>query len=168
LTKFRTARATLKDLDVLVEQRDKMFEEMGIGTSRERKIASDAYRSWARRRMQSGKLVCFITKTQGDGRAVAGGCVWLREIQPTPGHSRGPIPYLLSMYTEPRFRGKGLATTIIERAIRWSREGGHSRMTLHASRMGRRVYSKVGWERTWEMSADLKGAPPKPRGKRRA
>ena len=164
MPKFRIRRAAMKDLDVLVEQRHKMFEEMGVGSAEERRIASDEYRTWARKHMRNGKLVCFVAKMEESGGAVAGGCVWLRETQPAPWHPKGPVPYLLSMYTEPEFRGKGLATGIVKRAMRWASENGHSRMTLHASKPGKRVYSKVGWERTWEMSADLRG--PNARGKR--
>jgi len=59
------------------------------------------------------------------------------------------------MYTEPKFRGRGLATRIVNEAMRWSKRNGHAVMTLHASKQGRSVYSRLRWERTWEMRVRL-------------
>ena len=63
------------------------------GEPEERRIAGDAFRIWARKLMRKGKFVCFIVEAHG--RAVAGGCVWLRETQPVPGFPGGsPLPAL--------------------------------------------------------------------------
>ncbi|HLY77617.1 MAG TPA: GNAT family N-acetyltransferase, partial [Thermoplasmata archaeon] len=61
------------------------------------------------------------------------------------------VPYLFSMYTEPGFRGRGLASRIVREAIRLSRRRGYTRVVLHAAPLGRRVYSRLGFERSWEM-----------------
>ena len=79
------------------------------------------------------------------------GAVWVREIQPRPGAALRRQPYLLSMYTEPAFRGKGLATKIVETAIAWAKARGFPSMTLHASDLGRGVYEKLGFRMTTEM-----------------
>ena len=63
---------------------------------------------------------------------------------------------LLGMFTEPAWRGKGIARRIVQAAMRWSRERGYPRITLHASKMGRPVYEKLGFERTWEMRRFLR------------
>jgi len=67
------------------------------------------------------------------------------------------------MYTEPDFRRRGLATRIVREAVAWCRSAGFRSMRLHASRAGRRVYAKLGWERTWEYALRL--APGAPGGK---
>jgi GNAT superfamily N-acetyltransferase len=59
------------------------------------------------------------------------------------------------MYTDPGFRGKGLATSIVKSAEDWSRENGYYTITLHASKMGRKLYSELGWKRGWEMYKEL-------------
>jgi GNAT superfamily N-acetyltransferase len=61
----------------------------------------------------------------------------------------------MSMYTEPEFRRKGFATLIVKEAMSWARRNGYARMSLHASKAGRSVYDKLGWERSWEMRVDL-------------
>jgi GNAT superfamily N-acetyltransferase len=57
----------------------------------------------------------------------------------------------MSFYTEPAFRGKGLATQIVKEAMKWGSERGYPWMMLHATAAGRGVYEKLGWERTSEM-----------------
>jgi hypothetical protein len=44
---------------------------------------------------------------------------------------------------------------VVSKAIEWSRKQGYGRLMLHASDMGRKVYSKFGFKRTWEMRLDL-------------
>lgn len=100
--------------------------------------------------MKAGLLHGYIVNTSR-GRPAASGCVWLRETQPAPGRPATLTPYVLSMYTEPEFRRNGLASMIIEEATKWGRKKGYHKMVLHASKVGRKVYAKLGWERTWEM-----------------
>lgn len=146
----RIRHATGRDLEVLVRHRRLMWEAIGDHTQEELDAADREYRNWARRRLKTGKLVGFLAEAP-DGRILAGGCVWLRENQPRPGWNDRVIPYLLSMYTESGHRGRGLATRIVQEAIRWSRSQGYARLVLHASDEGRGVYEKLGFMRTWEM-----------------
>ena len=90
------------------------------------------------------RLVCYVAVTE-DEKVVAGGAIWLRENHPSPGFAGGKIPYLLSFYTDPQYRGRGLATLIVKEAMKWARERGYPWMTLHASPMGRGIYEKLGW-----------------------
>ena len=112
------------------------------------------YRRWVKRLLPKGEFVAWIVETSG-GAPAAGGAVWLQERQPRPGQRSARIPYLLSMYTEPEFRGRGLATWIVKEAMSWSKRQGHRSMTLHASKQGRGVYTRLRWERTWEMRVQL-------------
>jgi GNAT superfamily N-acetyltransferase len=151
---FRVRRAALEDLDVLVAQRRRMFEDMGGFGAEEHAVGDREYRRWVRRLMPKGEFVAWIV--EAGGRAVAGGAVWLQERQPRPGRAAQKAPYLLSMFTEPPFRGRGLASMIVRTAARWAAREGYDFMTLHGSREGRRVYAKLGWKRTWEMRLSLK------------
>ncbi len=64
-------------------------------------------------------------------------------------------PYLLSMFTEPRFRRRGVATLVVHAAIDWCKKNKYERLMLHASEMGRKVYANFGFKRTWEMRLDV-------------
>ena len=153
---FRVAEAAAKDIEVLVRQRHMMFEEMRHPSEAQHRAADSTYRRWARSRLRSGKLRGVLVIAPG-GKVAAGGCVWLREVQPAPGRAARVMPYLMSMYTEPEFRRRGLASLIVKDSMNWARKNGYARMTLHASEAGRRVYSRLGWDRSWEMRADLSG-----------
>jgi GNAT superfamily N-acetyltransferase len=135
-----------------------MWADIGSYPSASVEASDGPYLEWARRMMRERRLVAFVATSGGE---VAGsGALWLREEQPRPGDNAGYAPYLLSMYTEPRYRRSGLATAIVKAAIEWSRARGYRKVELHASRDGRPVYEALGFERTWEMRAPLARAEP--------
>ncbi len=66
--------------------------------------------------------------------------MWLQQVQPRPHRASMVQPYLLSMYTEPDFRRRGVASMVVKEAIEWCRKN---------------KYSQLGFKRTWEMRLDL-------------
>ncbi len=164
---FRVRRARARDVDVLVLHRRRMWEDIGGRTPEQLDAADPVYRRWYLRESSAGRYLAFVAEDPR-GRVVASGCLWLQPGQPRPGDASCVDPYLLSMYTEPAYRKKRLATRIVREAIRWCRENGHGRMTLHASKMGRGVYRRLGFERTWEMRFRMepRRAGPKRKGSR--
>jgi GNAT superfamily N-acetyltransferase len=164
---FEIRRATSRDMDVLVEHRHAMFEEMTRITPEEHEVADELYRAWATEMMKQKLFHGYVVVTTGGGSAAASGCVWLRQVQPSRGRPASMIPYLMSIYTSPMFRRKGLASMIVKDAMAWAKRNGYGLMTLHASPAGRKVYSKLGWKRSREMQIRL-DRPPKPLPLRRA
>lgn len=148
--------ATPADLPLLAEHRNGMFRDMGGHEESEFAEHAKAYRVWARRMMRAGRFAAFIAEK--GGAPVASGAVWLQDVQPRPPDNRLLVPYVLSMYTAPEHRGRGLAARIVKACVAWSKERGHDRVVLHAAPMGRKVYAKLGFERTWEMLLDLGAA----------
>lgn len=131
-----------------------MWEDLGVKGKAEHDRADRIYGRWVRSRMKNERLVGWIAEKR-DGTVAGGGCVWLQEVQPRP-HRKGTMqPYLLSMYTEPEFRGHGVATKVVEAAIDWTKKQGYQRLQLHASEMGRGVYKRLGFTRTWEMRFNI-------------
>jgi GNAT superfamily N-acetyltransferase len=59
------------------------------------------------------------------------------------------------MYTEPEYRGHGLAGRIVRETVRICRARGFVQVTLHAARRARPMYRRLGFERTWEMRREL-------------
>ncbi|MBI3840781.1 MAG: GNAT family N-acetyltransferase [Thaumarchaeota archaeon] len=152
---FKVRLANKDDIGALVNQRHMMFEAMRHPTQGEHRRGDRAYRNWAVEKIEKGLLRCYLVEGP-KGKVAAGGCVWLREHPPRPSRFGRLQPYLMSMYTEPEFRRLGLATVIVDRAVRWASARGYRRATLHASEEGRKLYSKLGWVRAWEMRLDLK------------
>jgi GNAT superfamily N-acetyltransferase len=159
---LRVRRATLKDLDVLVHQRRAMWIDLGVQDKPRLDRADKTYRRWIATRLRNHTLVAWVVENRS-GRIAGGGCLWVHPIQPNPRRDHMLQPYLLSMYTEPDFRRLGVASIIVGEAIEWSMKQGYGRLMLHASEMGRKVYKKFGFKRTWEMRLDLEQAPTQPR-----
>ncbi len=145
-----------------------MWKALGIRDSKLHEKGDRVYERWARARLKSHELVAWVVNARlknqelvawvvksPDGRVAGGGCVWLQPVQPRPHRASMVQPYLLSMYTEPDFRRRGVASMVVKEAIEWCRKNKYERLMLHASEMGRKVYSKLGFKRTWEMRLDL-------------
>jgi GNAT superfamily N-acetyltransferase len=152
--RFKIRKASLKDLDLLVKHRREMFRDMGRKNLQALNRQDATYRAWARRRLKSLELVGFIAATRKE--VAASGCVWIQPKQPIVSTPLLCLPYLLSVYTEPKFRRLGLASQITSHAIAWCKKHRYPGIALHASDQGRGVYEKLGFERTWEMLLTIK------------
>ncbi|MDA4114635.1 MAG: GNAT family N-acetyltransferase [Thaumarchaeota archaeon] len=147
---FRIRRASIRDLPALVHHRHAMLAEMAPATPRQLATMDRAYARFVRQEMKGRRMFCFLVET-GEGEVAAGGAIWLRETPPRVNFRGGRIPYLMSLYTEPAYRGRGLATLIVKETMKWSRDRGYPWMLLHATAAGRGLYEKLGWEPTPEM-----------------
>ncbi len=153
---FLLRPATLGDLRVLVGHRRAMWEAIGRGTRRELDVHDRAYRRWVRAEWAAGRFTAVVA-TEPGGRPLGSGAVWLTPSQPRPGRlATQQTPYILSMFTEDDARGRGVASGIVRALVLWCRDRGYPRVTLHASKMGRDVYARLGFRPTNEMRLDLR------------
>lgn len=111
-------------------------------------------RRWIEERLSNDRIVGFVVRTV-DGQVAGSCCLWIREEQPRPTSPRLEVPYLMSMYTEKRFRRKGVARQVVRSAIAWCKEHGYERVILHASKEGKSLYEALGFEPTTEMRLKL-------------
>lgn len=152
-------RATLKDLDALVSLRRASMIELDKPDRTILDKADRVFHRWARSRMKTKRLVAWLAEKR-DGTVVGCGCVWLQPVHPNPQRKRNHRPYLLSMYTEPKSRGRGVATKIVQAAMDWSRMQGYQTLALHSSDIGRGVYRRLGFKPTSEMRVRLDSPSP--------
>jgi GNAT superfamily N-acetyltransferase len=155
---LRLRPAGLEDLELLVAHRRRMWEEIGGRLRAHLDRADPVYRRWAGRNLRARHLVGFVADAP-DGGVAGSGVLWLAPTQPRPGRlaRNARLPYVMSMYTAPEFRGRGVASRIVRAMMRWSSEHGYGRITLHAAPMGRGVYERLGFVPTNEMRRDLPG-----------
>lgn len=139
-----------------------MFVDMRLRSGKKLAAHDRAFPAWARKEIRARRLVCFLVEGR-DREVVGGGSVWLKETHPHPGSNGGKVPYLMSMYTAPEHRGRGIATMVVKHAVKWARRKGYGTMTLHASKMGRPVYERLGWHATTEMGLRLGRLRPRSR-----
>lgn len=145
--------ATTDDVPLLLRHRRCMFEDMAKYVREQIDVHDGVYEPWAREGLQAAWLIGFIAEHQGCVAASA--CLWLRPRQPSPGPGGPTMPYLLSMFTERDCRRQGHAEAIVRAALAWAVEHGFPTVNLHASDMGRGLYEKLGFARTWEMEIAL-------------
>jgi len=166
-TDLRVRRATLADEDLLVRHRQGMWTDIGIFTAADISAAAPAYRRWMTRERRARRFYGFLAESP-EGTVVGSGAVWLQPVQPRPGALSGTeAPYIMSMYTEPAFRGRGVATQLVGSMIEWSRRRRYARITLHASAQGRPVYLRVGFEASNEMRYNLRPIARRRKGSKR-
>ena len=91
----------------------------------------------------------------GPGAIIAGAGVQLRNTLPHPrtplGAPHGREAIVLNVYTEPAWRGRGIAEALMRRVIEWAGEAGLHTLVLHASEAGRPLYERLGFASTNEM-----------------
>ncbi len=144
--------ATNEDIELLTKHRLEMWQDILNSNEEMATVDRNEERThnWIKEKFASGKLIGLIAKTE-DGKVAGSGCIWLREEQPRPMSTLVEAPYLLSIYTEKRFRKKGVAKLIVQTAIAWSRENGYDRISLHTSDEGKPLYEAFGFQPGREM-----------------
>jgi GNAT superfamily N-acetyltransferase len=150
---LRLRPATAADVPLLTRHRTAMWEAMGTLAAGQPDPTEPLYAAWLERLLAEGRLAAWVA--EGPAGPVASGCVYLQEVHPRPGHPGPWCAYLLSMFTEPAWRGKGVARAIVQEAIAWSRARGQDRIALHASADGRPLYAALGFAASPEMRMDL-------------
>jgi GNAT superfamily N-acetyltransferase len=155
---FSIRRATAADAPTLARHRAGMFRDMGELPERLDGPLVDASRRYFETAIPAGEYrgwVAAPSTNQGD--IVAGAGVQLRTILPRPDTRGeelilGPQALILNVYTEPAWRGRGLATLLMGEVLRWAAATGIKSLVLHASTAGRPLYEGLGFAPTTEMS----------------
>jgi ribosomal protein S18 acetylase RimI-like enzyme len=146
---FETRLATEADAELISEQRRRMFVDSSLSNDARLKEVTEKFVPWVRERLVDGRYVGWLTAE--DGRVVAGAGVLFMDFPP---HWMDPEPvraYLLNVYVEPEFRGRGLARELLEIAVKDAQQRGIKVMSLHASTFGRPLYERNGFKSTNEM-----------------
>ena len=154
MTAYLVREATLADLPTLVRQRFSMFAELGDASEADRADLEAAIARYLAEAIPAGLFRAWLV--EADALAVAGGGIQLRPLVPRPGYTRGePEAIVLSIWTDPAHRRRGLARRVVAAILAWCRANGVRRVCLHASPDGRALYEQLGFRPTNEMRIDL-------------
>jgi len=146
--------ASLADIPEILRQRRRMYEDMHYNDPQTLDAMASLSSSYLETAMADGSFRAWLAAA-GD-RVVAGGAV---VISPWPAH-----PYdlecrratILNVYTDPEYRRRGIARTLLQTIIAWCQREGFARVTLHASDDGRHLYESLGFEPSNEMRLNLR------------
>jgi GNAT superfamily N-acetyltransferase len=90
------------------------------------------------------------------GQVIAGVGAHIKPQLPRMAHTRArvevaPVPLIVNVYTEPEWRGRGVARALMRVLMDWALGIGADRLVLHASDAGRPLYVSLGFKPTNEM-----------------
>jgi len=99
--------------------------------------------NWLAESLKRRDLAAFLGEIDGEPAGI--GAVSIYEVPPAPAVS-GTEAYISSMYTEPRFRGRGVARAILDELIVFAHAAGvRGRVWLRATDAGRPLYASAGF-----------------------
>ena len=89
-----------------------------------------------------------------DGGRIAG-CASISyiTIMPTFSHPTGKRAHLLNVYSNPNYRGQGIAKKMVTMLIEEAWNRGATEISLDATKMGRPLYEKLGFHNSTEVMA---------------
>jgi len=149
---FREVRPS--DLDLICQHRERMFREADFPEDAPARMA-EPFRRWLAPRLEDRRYFGWIVER--DGVAVAGLGMTVIDWPPHPLHPTQDVRgYILNVFVEPAHRGAGLAGRMMRMANDEAQRRGIDLMVLHATRLGRPVYERLGWEPTTEMATTVK------------
>jgi len=146
---FETRLATVADAELIGEQRRRMFVDMGHADDASMQAMITKFVPWVRAKLEDGSYIGWLTSE--DGHVVAGAGMWLMEFPPNWMDTGAVRAHLLNFYVDPAFRGHGLAHALLKTAVGEARRRGIKVVSLHASKFGRPLYERNGFEATNEM-----------------
>lgn len=154
MKEFVAYLGALDDLSLLIEHRMLMWRDIYPDLSKSLEDHRNLTQNWIQEKLLEKKLIPLMVRTLS-GEVAGSGCILIQEDQPRPDMNKLEYPYLLSMYTLPEYRKMGVASLIITEAIKWSKDNGYDRISLHASNQGRTLYENLGFKQTNEMRLKL-------------
>jgi GNAT superfamily N-acetyltransferase len=140
---------TLEDAEIITRQRQRMFVDDGVPDDDRMCALVNSFLPWVKARIQVGTYSGWFA-LHGD-KIVAGVGMLMLDWPSHPLHIEPLRGYVLNVYTEPAYRGRGLAKQLMKRLMEEAKERKISVLTLHASKMGRPIYEKLGFYQTSEM-----------------
>jgi GNAT superfamily N-acetyltransferase len=170
MTAYTIRRATGSDAAVIADHRVRMFRDMGHVPTEALAAALLAKSTTALAAcFEDGSYVAWLA-LDGDDRVIAGAGAHVKSQLPRVSEDRsrivtGPLPLVVNVYTEPDWRGRGIARALMEAVIAWAAGAGCDRVVLHASDAGRHLYESLGFVATNEMRWSPSAGNP-PRGPR--
>lgn len=146
--------AATADIPEIVRQRCRMYEDMHHTDARALEAMAAMSREYLKTAMANGFFQAWLA-CQKD-RTVAGGAVIITPWLAHPYDLECRRATILNVYTDPEYRRRGIARTLMQTMIAWCRQQGLARVTLHASEDGRRLYESLGFEPGNEMRLILR------------
>jgi aldehyde:ferredoxin oxidoreductase len=142
-------RATADDQATLIRLHQAMLGALGMPAE-----PGDSAAEFYTREQQADRLVHFIATTEsGEAVGFAGAVIRTELIYPSLAEHRYGL--IMDIYTEPRYRRRGLARILLEQLGLWLRERGVEWVRIVPTDQTRDVLERLGFEQSGEMERRL-------------
>lgn len=143
---IRIEEATLDDLDLLVQWRLEVIEE--VFSDRPHPVSQEVFdntRAYYRRHLaDSSNISCFAVRAE-TGEIVGSGAMCILEEMPSPDNPSGKVGYLMNIFVFPGARGEGAGKKVVEWIIAEADKRGIIRLMLETTEAGRGIYESFGF-----------------------
>ena len=137
-------RATLADLDILVETRVEVLRAANrLDASADMTQVERETRAYYRSALADGTHTAYLV-FDGDLFVGAGGVSYY-SVMPTYHNPTGQKAYIMNMYTRPAYRRQGIARRTLDLLMRDAESRGVRAISLEATAMGRPLYEAYGF-----------------------
>lgn len=158
-TMVRVRVASAADSSTIAEQRAGMFADMGLLPVESHSRLVQMTIDYLTTAIPAGEYVGWLAVIEADPATVIGGAgVQLRRVLPFPNQgshgttiAEGRQAIVLNVYTDPTWRRRGVARSLMEAVLAWARAHQIESLVLHASPDGRALYEHLGFAETNEM-----------------
>jgi GNAT superfamily N-acetyltransferase len=153
---YEIRRCIQADAATVARHRVEMFREMGdVPTDELARDLLEKSTSVLAACLADGTYVGWFAIDSND-TVIAGAGVHVKPQLPRISHDHlrvddTPVPLAVNVYTETRWRSKGIARALMRVLMDWATEQGADRVVLHASEAGRHLYEAIGFSPTNEM-----------------
>ena len=137
-------RATLEDINTLVETRievlraaNKLCADTDMG-----EVERQSY-LYYQKALSDGSHIAYLVFDESG--CIGTGGVSFFQVMPTYHNPSGKKAYIMNMYTNPKYRRKGIAYKTLDMLIKEIKRKGISSISLEATDMGRPLYEKYGF-----------------------
>jgi GNAT superfamily N-acetyltransferase len=144
---FNLRQAKLQDLEALIQLRLELLREAGdIKGDSDTANLAEATRKYLGEKMPSGEFLAWVAEV--DCQIVATSGLVFFQRPPYNGNLSGLEAYVMNVYTIPMWRGQGIATALLKEIISFVKATEVTRLWLHATEDGKRIYNKLGFVST--------------------
>lgn len=99
-------------------------------------------------KLTDGSLIQWLVEDNGE--IIACGAVVFYDFPPSYSNKTGKKAYVTNMFTKENYRGQGIATHLLTKLVDEVKHAGITKIWLGASKLGRPVYKKFGFQETDE------------------
>ncbi|MBR3039972.1 MAG: GNAT family N-acetyltransferase [Lachnospiraceae bacterium] len=146
--------AAKEDIDELIRLRIAyMIDDFGSVSEEERAGMQKQLPDYFSRKLGT-ELIAFVAKDAG--RIVSVAYLHIIEMPANSILLNGLYGDVLSVYTEPEYRGNGLCTQLMKNLVEYGRNRGLGRIDLKATNEGYPIYAKVGFKDSEARYRDMK------------